>query len=264
MSINHSDPRPPYQQVADHLRRAIDRGEYGPGERLPSMRTLSEQFSVTPVTISRAVDALRAEGLVDARQGTGLFVRPRRPVMRVASYLTAGADGSRTTWSDEVDRQGYKTTQEITEIGTVPAPADVAERLNLEPGTPAIVRRRVLRVDDTPVQLSDSYYPASLAEGTELSRPEKLRGYTMEALERLGIQLSRFQDDIYLRMPTPSEAAKLQLGRGVPVLKLLRTTYSTDNQPVEVADQILAGDRYVLSYEVPAHPLAERNQGDAR
>jgi GntR family transcriptional regulator len=183
--------------------------------------------------------------------------------MYVATYLTAGPDGSRATWSSAVDEQGYQTSQEITEIGTTSAPAEVAERLRLAAGTPTVVRRRILRVDGVPVQLSDSYYPAGLAEGTELARPGKLRGYSMGALERLGIELDRFQDDIYLRMPTPAEAAKLQLGRGVPVVKLLRTTYSTENMPVEVADQVLAGDRYVLSYEVPAHASIERSRRDA-
>jgi len=44
----------------------------------------------------------------------------------------------------------------------------------------------------------------------------------------------------------------------VPVVRILRTTYATDGRPVEVADQILAGDRYVLCYETPARvPAAE-------
>jgi len=254
VTIDPGDPRPAYQQVADHIREAISRGEIGAGEQLPSLRNLAERYGVTPVTTSRALDLLKTEGLVDTRLGTGMFVRSKRPVMHVASYLTARADGSRATWSSEVDRQGYTTSQDVTEIGTVPAPQDVAERLNLPVGNPTVVRRRILRIDGLPVQLSDSYYPASLAEGTELSRPGKLRGYTMGALERLGIHIDRFRDDLYLRMPTPTEARKLRLGRGIPVLRLLRTTYSVDDTPVEVADQILAGDRYVLSYEVPAHP----------
>lgn len=256
MTIDPTDPRPAYRQVADYIREAIGRGELGPGEKLPSLRTLAAQYGITPVTISRAIDLLKAEGLIDTRLGTGLFVRSKRPVMHVGSYLTARPDGTRASWSSEVDRQGYKTTQEITEIGTVSAPWDVAERLSVTAGDPVVVRRRILRVDGTPVQLSDSYYPASLAEGTELSRPGKLRGYTHGALERLGIEIERFRDDLYLRMPTPAEATALRLGRGIPVLRLLRTTYSIDGAPVEVADQVLAGDRYVLSYDVPARSPA--------
>jgi GntR family transcriptional regulator len=59
-------------------------------------------------------------------------------------------------------------------------------------------------------------------------------------------------------MPSPPEARALRLGKGVPVVRILRTTYATDGRPVEVADQLLAGDRYVLCYETPARvPTAE-------
>jgi GntR family transcriptional regulator len=257
VTIDATDPRPAYQQVSDYVRDAISSGQFTPGDKLPSVRTLAEQYGVTPVTISRAIDQLMAEGLVDTRLGTGLFVRSKRPVILVSSYLTERADGSRATWTSEAERQGHNARQEITEVGTVPAPPDVAERLNLAPDAPTVVRRRILKIDGTPVQLSDSYYPASLAEGTELSQPRNLRGYTFGALERLGIKIERFRDDISLRMPTPNEARQLRLGRGIPVLRLIRTTYSADGQPVEVADQILAGDRYVLSYDVPAHPSTQ-------
>jgi len=99
-------------------------------------------------------------------------------------------------------------------------------------------------------QLSDSYYPAKLAEGTELAGPKKLRGYSFAALERLGIKIDHFRDDLYARVPTPAEARLLHLGEGTPVVRQLRVTLAEGNEPVEVADQILASDRYVLSYEI--------------
>jgi DNA-binding GntR family transcriptional regulator len=62
----------------------------------------------------------------------------------------------------------------------------------------------------------------------------------------------------HLRMPSPPESRALRLGKGVPVARILRTTYATDGRAVEVTDQILAGDRYVLCYETPARvPSAE-------
>jgi GntR family transcriptional regulator len=121
-----------------------------------------------------------------------------------------------------------------------------------------VVRRRLLKADGVPVQLSDSYYPADLAAGTELAQPSKLRGYTVAALGRLGIDVNRFHDELQLRMPTPHETRALRLGKGVPVVRLLRTTYAADGRPVEVADQLLAGDRHVLSYDIPAHATADQ------
>ena len=218
------------------------------------MRALAQQYDVTNVTANRALETLRSGGLAETRLGRGTFVRATRPVIRVGAYLTAQPGGARATWRSEGERQGFVATQDITEVATVPAPPEIAERLGLEPGSPTIVRRRILRADGIPVQLSDSYYPATLAAGTELAEPGKLRGYSFGALQRLGIELGHFRDDIELRMPTPQEATALRLGKGVPVLHLLRTTYDRQQRPVDVAHQLLAGDRYALSYEVPATP----------
>jgi GntR family transcriptional regulator len=253
MSIDPTDPRPPYRQVADRLREAIVSGELAPGEPIPSVRALAQQYDVTNVTATRAVDQLRSEGLVDTQLGRGTFVRTPKPVIHVGAYLTANTDGQRSTWRTEGERHGFDATQDITEVATVPAPSDVADRLGIDPDTPTVVRRRVLKADGVPVQLSDSYYPADLAAGTELAATGKLRGYTIGALERLGVKVDRFHDELQLRMPAPPETRALRLGKGVPVVRILRTTYATDGRPVEVTDQLLAGDRHILSYDIPAH-----------
>lgn len=58
-------------ELAEQLRRELDR--YSPGGKLPSSRTLVERFRVSPVTVSRALARLAAEGLVVTRPGAGAF-----------------------------------------------------------------------------------------------------------------------------------------------------------------------------------------------
>jgi GntR family transcriptional regulator len=252
VSIDPTDPRPPYRQLADELRDAIVNGRLAPGEALPSVRSLAHQYDVTNVTATRAMELLRSEGLVDTQLGRGTFVRTQKPIIHVGAYLTVDSDGQRATWSSDGQRQGFDASQEIVEVATVAAPGEIAERLGIPAEAPAVVRRRILRADGVPVQLSDSYYPAELADGTELANPGKLRGYTIAALQRLGIDVDRFRDELQMRMPTPQEARALRLGKGVPIVRMLRTTYDTDGRAVEVADQVLAGDRFVLCYDTPA------------
>lgn len=69
---------PKYLQVADHIRGQIVRGELAPGDEVPSEREIAEQWNVSRPTATRALAALRAEGLVEARQGSGTFVRRAR------------------------------------------------------------------------------------------------------------------------------------------------------------------------------------------
>ncbi|MGW4597090.1 GntR family transcriptional regulator, partial [Streptomyces sp. NPDC004457] len=64
-------------ELTEQLRRELDR--YSPGGKLPSSRALVERFRVSPVTVSRALARLAAEGLVVTRPGAGAFrARPHR------------------------------------------------------------------------------------------------------------------------------------------------------------------------------------------
>jgi DNA-binding transcriptional regulator YhcF (GntR family) len=86
MKIDPNDPRPPYRQAADDLRKRIGKREFGPGERLPSIRDLATEYGVAPQTMQNALKELRKDELVVAQQGRAFFVRdPTRP---------AGANGT--------------------------------------------------------------------------------------------------------------------------------------------------------------------------
>jgi DNA-binding GntR family transcriptional regulator len=67
-----------YAQVAGELRAAIAAGRLRPGARLPSERTLADEFDVSRATIVSAFHLLRAEGLIETRRGAGSWVS-RRP-----------------------------------------------------------------------------------------------------------------------------------------------------------------------------------------
>ncbi|MEV6400797.1 winged helix-turn-helix domain-containing protein [Streptomyces sp. NPDC051907] len=87
--IYNGDPRPPYAQVADILRREILEGAYLPGSQLPPAREIQERFKVANSTAQNAYRCLKQDGLVYAVQERGVFVtgagqprwrtRPPRP-----------------------------------------------------------------------------------------------------------------------------------------------------------------------------------------
>jgi GntR family transcriptional regulator len=77
MKVSQDDPRPPYVQVADDLRRAIEQGEYQIGQRLPAGRTLANQYQVGLNTAQRAVEVLKSDGLVVSYPSRGVFVSSR-------------------------------------------------------------------------------------------------------------------------------------------------------------------------------------------
>ena len=79
MQVDPNDPRAPYVQIADELRRAINAGELHAGDRLDSVRKLADRFGVAPMTVQQAIRELRNEGVVVTWQGRGVFVRTADP-----------------------------------------------------------------------------------------------------------------------------------------------------------------------------------------
>ncbi|WP_431264042.1 GntR family transcriptional regulator [Roseateles chitinivorans] len=70
-----NDQAPIYQQLADRLASQLLDGDPPEGEALPSVRTLASQYLINPLTVSRALQALVEEGLVESRRGMGMYVR---------------------------------------------------------------------------------------------------------------------------------------------------------------------------------------------
>ncbi|MFI6228853.1 GntR family transcriptional regulator [Micromonospora echinospora] len=62
------------RQIADDLTARIRTGEYRPGEKLPTLRTLADLYSVSVSTIQRALELTRERGLTVGRAGSGVYV----------------------------------------------------------------------------------------------------------------------------------------------------------------------------------------------
>jgi GntR family hexuronate regulon transcriptional repressor len=74
MTTGAPDPQKLYQQIARAISTSINDGRYGPGDKLPSERELADDFGVSRPTIRDAMIALEFQGLVEARQGSGVYV----------------------------------------------------------------------------------------------------------------------------------------------------------------------------------------------
>jgi GntR family hexuronate regulon transcriptional repressor len=85
------DARKLYRQVADAIMASIESGEYARGARLPSERDLAASFKVSRPTIREAMIALEIRGLVEAQQGSGIYVTDQPQAHIGADDLDIGA-----------------------------------------------------------------------------------------------------------------------------------------------------------------------------
>jgi GntR family transcriptional regulator len=77
--ITRSSPVPPWEQLASILRSKIQAGELQPGDRIPSVLGLAEEYRLARGTVTKALDQLKREGLIESRTGWGTFIKAPPP-----------------------------------------------------------------------------------------------------------------------------------------------------------------------------------------
>ena len=253
-TVDRHDDRPPYRQIADQLRAAMDRGELRAGDQLPSEATLTQHYRVARMTARQAIQELRTEGRVVAEHGRGVFVRQPAPVRRLASdrFLRRHRDAGQAAFLVETAKAGVRAQVDQIEVTREDPDPRVRERLRLDDGSDVLVRSRRYLADDRPIEVAVSYLPLAIVEGTAITEPNTGPGGIYARLEEAGHELDHFVEEVTARMPTSDERRRLELADGVPVLVVVRTAYDTAGLPVEVCDTVKAAPAYVLEYDIPA------------
>jgi GntR family transcriptional regulator len=179
-----------------------------------------------------------------------MIMESREWVSVSTPYVMPRAKGQQEAWSAEATRHGGVGTQRLLEVAELVPAAEVTEALRLESGTPVVLRRRMMLLDDRPVELTNSYYPASIARGTGLAESRKIRGGAVSLLAELGYRASRVSEDVYTRQPTEDERASLALNDHEWVLGLTRVLTTADGLPVELSVMTMTAARRRLRYEL--------------
>jgi len=87
------NPDPMYKQVTDQIKNAVASGDLKPGDKLPSIRELTDALKISAITIKRAYLDLETEGFIITRAGLGSFVadidKDRLKKEKLAEFRTA-------------------------------------------------------------------------------------------------------------------------------------------------------------------------------
>ncbi|MGW0433511.1 GntR family transcriptional regulator [Micromonospora sp. NPDC003197] len=249
MEINPGAAEFPHRQIAAQLRERVRRGDWAPGERLPSIPGIAEMFGVAKQTVQRAIDQLRVEGILITKPGSGTFVRGTR---RRLNRLSRGRYGGHRGYHADL---AARYRQQLIEVGRASAPAEVADAFGVADGTELVVRRHLVRTEDAPVEVGASWFRVADAAGTSLERPEAFgRPLYQEAEEVIGRRYVSATDQISARQPSREEAEILRIRPDTPVLHLLHVAYDERRRPIEVSQATWPGPMTTLTeeYRIPA------------
>jgi GntR family transcriptional regulator len=244
---------PVTRRIANGLREQIASGTLGPGALLPSEPELAREHGVSRQTARAALQILEQEGLVVVRPRRGRLVRSRlRLYWRLSEFELPENTGlvSSDAWEADIENQGHDPTRQDLTVETIYPPAVISAKLGLDADTDhCVVRRRVRHIDGEPAIISDDYFDERIVRGTELAEPRDTA--REDILKEAGYEQTYDIDEIIARMPTPSEARRLSLAAGTPVIEVTRTGYTREDKAVRVMVSIIPGDALTLRYVMP-------------
>ena len=211
-----------YQQIAGDLRARV--ATVDASQVLPSESELSGEFGVSRVTIRRALEILREEGLVDARQGFGWYVSGE-PVRQHLDELG--------TIEGQLERRGIKPERKVLEFAFRAAPNRVAHVL----GTDQVLRvKRLNLADGKPFAVVTVWCPAELGQHLSRRDVEQHPFY-----ELLGIALRGATQTIGADSVDAIDANLLGIPPSSPVLRCERVTTDTSGRPVLMSEHVFPG-----------------------
>jgi GntR family transcriptional regulator len=212
----------------------VQSGVYGAGRLLPSEAELGTEFDASRVTIRRALETLREDGLVDARQGFGWFVAAA-PLQQTRGQLV--------TIEAQLSDSGIRPERQILEFAFEKA----SHQVQMVLGAEQVLRvKRLNLADGEPFALVTVWCRADL--GQHLSRADVERSPFYELLE---VPLKGATQTIGADAASPENAKLLGIPVGSPVLRCTRITTDTDGRAVLLSEHVFPAHRTEFVVELP-------------
>ena len=235
-----------YRAIADELRTRIAGGDLGPGAVLPSEAELAAANGVSRVTVRKALELLRDDGLVDARQGFGWFV---------AGDTVRQQLGALGTIEGQLADAGRASRRRVVSFRFVPPPARVAHALGGDgsAGDEVLEVVRVNLADGAPFAVVTVWCPSDL--GGSLSRDDVERDTFYDLLP---VRFGSAVQTIGAAAADAVDASRLDVPEGSPLLVCERVSHDDDGVPVLVSEHRFPAHRteFVVELASPGTGLS--------
>jgi GntR family transcriptional regulator, N-acetylglucosamine utilization regulator len=244
--FDRSTPVPLYHQLKQWLGAGIASGALAPGAQLPGELELCDRFGLSRGVVRQALSELRYEGLVERQRGRGTYVS----VPKTAEGLISGLRGL----ADDAALRGQRIDSKVLLLREVPAGANVARSLRLDPGDPVVELERVRALDGEPHVLVMTYLPAAMVPGLvarDLGGRESLYRILRE---EYGLAIVSSLRRVEATVAGAREARLLGIERGDPILVLRSIGYTTGHRPFDYFIAYHRGDRSAFEAELSASP----------
>jgi len=234
--------QPLYLQIKALLEQSLDAGEWRPGTAIPSEGALAGRFGASQGTVRKAIAALAAENLVVRRQGKGTFV---------ATHTEEKSSHFRFLRIRRNDGEDEYPGSRVIDVRRGKASAEAARLLDLDPGDPVLLVRRVLEYSGEPVVLDEITLPGALFRGMTKSRVDAYEGSMYSFFEtQFGVRMLKALEKLRAVPADAASARILGVKTGDPLLAVDRVTLTYGDRPVEWRRGLCTTKRHHYATEI--------------
>lgn len=212
-------------KVSSMLIREIKVGDFRNAIRLPAETILAERFQVSRTVIRDALASLEREGFVDRVRGIGTVIN------HGVTGLTSRLD-LRVEYDDLIREMGYEPSSDCVSIVAGTADVHLAQSLQVQVGTPLLVREKRLLAGAVPVIYSIDCFPASLFAQTNQAHIDWGRPIFDIFEQYCGIVISLGAAQVSATNSDSDIRKKLDLSDGCALLLLEEVGYNRLGRPV--------------------------------
>ena len=215
------------------LVRAIDKGVFGPGARLPGERALAAELAVSRQTLRQALRQLADEGVLQPSPQRGWYVTTK---------LISDPPNVLHSFTDMARARGLTPSTRVLLSKRRAATLKEADRLAVAPASPVLELRRLRSLDDIPVSVDQTIVALIRAPGlAELDLDDASLYGTLDAC---GVHVARSNYSLRAEGASAEDADLLQLAPGSPVLVGEEVTFDVADVPILCGQLVYRGDAY--------------------
>lgn len=247
--MKKNEPKKPgYAEIASHYRKLIADGTLAPGDEMPSMRSVCDEFNVAITTANRAFRMLKEEGLTTVRPGRKTLVADQPSVASSAS-----ARLKRIERTGKAYGHGEKSVDHTAELLSIDDPV-LVEQLGVEFRDEVVVRTRTfVRGGKRTVYAVSCIHMRALGDVPELLSTEPFGQFWQEVYKaRTGRAITKSPERRSARLAKDYEIQALQIdvapGTPVPVLVVVNA-FSDEDGPIEVWEDVWAPNLWQVDTE---------------